>query len=194
MAIVHARSSWRALGVVATVSAAIPLCLSGCAPATESDAYATELRAAPDSNLLTVPVDRTYDVSEINLIPPLGSESLSDALDDRVSSTGYIVVRDGMITAAELQVQFAGMPEASYVQTRPTLLVRDDIEETVTSIGTLTVGGVAQPNTSVELKPTELGEDQAQFDVTFAVPDNLLVSTAGLPFDEVSAHLVLTAQ
>lgn len=194
MTIVHARSSWRALGVVATVSAALPLCLVGCAPSVEHDANAAELRAAPDSNLLAVPVDRTYDVTEINLIAPLGSSALHEALGERISSTGTMVVRDGMIMSAELQVVIDDMPEASYVQTKPTMLVRDDIEETVTSVGTLSVGGLAQPNTSVELKPTELGEDQAQFDVTFAIPDNLLVSTAGLPFDEISAHLVLTAQ
>ncbi|MFD5599538.1 hypothetical protein ACFWHR_05720 [Leucobacter sp. NPDC058333] len=194
MAIVHARSSWRAWGLVATVSTAIPLCLAGCAPAVDVDAHAAELRAAPDSNLLSVPVDRTYDVSEIHLIAPLGSDALSKALGDRISSTGTMVVRDGMITSAELQVSIADFPNASYVQTKPTMLVRDDVAATVTSVGTLSVGGVAQPNTSVELKPTELGEDQAQFDVTFTIPDNLMVSTAGLPFDEVSAHLVLTAQ
>ncbi len=194
MTIVHARSSWRALGVVASVTAVIPLCLAGCAPAVESDASAAELRAAPDSNLMTVPVDRTYEVTEINLIAPLGASSLHEALGERISSTGTMVVRDGMIMSADLQVVIDDMPEASFVQTRPTMLVHDDIEETVTSVGTLSVGGLTQPNTSVELKPTELGEDQAQFDVTFAIPDNLLVSTAGLPFDEISAHLVLTAQ
>ncbi|WP_193750767.1 hypothetical protein [Leucobacter chromiiresistens] len=194
MTIVHARSSWRALGVVASVSAVIPLCLAGCAPAVEHDANAAELRAAPDSNLMTVPVDRTYAVTDFTLNAPLGSSALHEALGERISSSGTMVVRDGMIMSAELQVAIADMPEASFVQTTPTMLVRDDMEETVTSVGTLSVGDLSQPNTSVELRPTELGEDQAQFDVTFAVPDNLLVSNAGLPFDEVSAHLVLTAQ
>lgn len=194
MTIVHARSSWRALGVVASVTAAIPLCLAGCAPAVKNDANAAELRAAPDSNLMTVPEDRTYDVTEINLIAPLGTSSLHEAFGERISSTGTMVVRDGMIMSADLRVVIDDMPEASFVQTTPTRLIRDDVEETVTSVGTLSIGSLTQPNTSVELKPTELGEEQAQFDVTFAIPDNLLVSTAGWPFDEMSAHLVLTAQ
>lgn len=196
MTILHARTSARALGVMATVTAAIPLCLTGCAPAVDLSAQAAELQAAPDSDLLTMPVNRTYDVTEINLIAPMAASALGSALENQISSTGYMVINDGMITAAELTVKFADMPEASFVQTKPTRLFSqsDDDIEAISSVGTLSVGNVSQPNTSVELTPTELGEDQAQFDVTFAVPDNLLASTAGLPFDEVSAHLVLVSQ
>ncbi|WP_336658721.1 hypothetical protein [Leucobacter sp. USHLN153] len=195
MTIVHARTPMRALGIVVmTAAAALPLCLAGCSSAPEPSASASELRAAPDSGLLAMPVNRTYDVAEINLNAPLAASVLGAALDDQISSSGHLIVNDGMITAAELTVNFSDLPEASFVQTRPTLIKHQSEGETLQSVGTLTVGGVAQPNAVVELTPTEWGEDEAQFDVTFAVPDNVMAPSTLMPFDEISAHLLLVAQ
>lgn len=185
----------RTLGVVATVSAALPLCLAGCAPASSASVQAAELRAAVDSDLLEMPAIRIYDVSDTQLLAPLDNPVLHTALEERMSSSGYIVLGDGVITEAQYEVAAEGLSEALFILTEPTVLRRQNSDiGTVTATGTLSVNGAVRSDTSIRLTPTALSEDAVEFDVTLIVPDNPLIAGTEIPFDEISAHVVFTAR
>ncbi len=187
--------SARTLGVVATVTAAIPLCLSGCAPASEATVAAAELRASAESDLLETPTEHVYEVSEIELRAPLGVSAFGSNAGDRVTPSGFIVVNDGVITEAELNVVVTEWADASFVLTEPTVLRREDSENgTVYATGTLAVNGIEQPHTSVKLTPGPMSAEAAEFDVSFEVPDNLLIADQEVAPSEVTAHLSLTAR
>jgi len=191
---VQVSRSARAIGFIATVSAALPLCLAGCAPAPSTSVQAAELRAAVDSDLLEMPTTRTYDISDTQLLTPVDNPALQALLDGRVTSSGYIVLNDGVITEARYEVSAEGLPDAEFVLTEPTALRRANSEVgTVTVTGTLSVNGAVRTGTTVRLTPTVLSKDAAEFDVTLSIPDNPLVAGAELPLDEISAHIVLTA-
>lgn len=192
---VRVSRSARTIGFVATVSAALPLCLVGCAAVPSAGVQAAELRAAVDSDLLEVPATRIYDIADTRLLTPADNPVLQTLLDDRVSSSGYIVLSDGVITEAQYEVSAEGLPEAEFVLTEPTALRRANSEVgTVTVTGTLSVNGSVRNGTSVRLTPTALSKDAAEFDVTLSIPDNPLIASGELPIDEISAHLVLVAR
>lgn len=189
------RRSARTIGFVATVSAALPLCLVGCSAAPSASVQAAELRAAVDSDLLEVPATRVYEISGTRLLAPVGNPVLDSLLEERVASAGYLVLNDGVITEARYEVSAEGLPRAEFVLTEPTALRRANSEVgTVTVTGTLSVNGSVRNGTSVRLTPTALNEDAAEFDVTLSVPDNPLIASGELPIDEISAHLVLVAR
>lgn len=194
MTVVQVSRSARTIGFVATVSAALPLCLIGCATVPSASVQAAELQAAVDSDLLELPATRVYEVSDTRLLAPLDNPALQALLDDRVSSSGYIVLNDGVITEAQYEVSAEGLPDAAFVLTEPTALRRATSKVgTVTVTGTLSVNGSVRNGTTVRLTPTALSEDSAEFDVTLSIPDNPLIAGTELPVDEISAHLVLVA-
>ncbi|RGE24350.1 hypothetical protein D1J51_01020 [Leucobacter sp. wl10] len=192
---VLAGRSVRTIGVVAIVSTALPLGFAGCNSTPSADVQAAELRAAVDSDLLEMPVVRVYDVSDTQLLSPVDSPTLRSLIDDRVSTSGYIVLEDGVITEAQYEVRAEGLPDAQFVLSEPTVLRRQDSEvDTVTATGSLSVDGSVRGTTNVRLTPTLLNEDTAEFDVTMSVPDNPLIAGTELPLDEISAHLVFAAR
>lgn len=192
---VQVRRSARTIGFVATVSAALPLCFAGCAAVPSASLQAAELRAGVDSDLLEMPATRIYDISDTQLLSPIDNPALETLLGDRVSSSGYIVINDGVITEARYEVTAEGLPDAEFVLTEPTALRRANSEVgTVTVTGTLSVNGTVRNGTSVRLTPTALSENAVEFDVAMSVPDNPLIASAELPFDEISAHLVLVSR
>ncbi|MFT4231748.1 MAG: hypothetical protein QM606_03095 [Leucobacter sp.] len=186
--------SARTIGVMATVSAALPLCLTGCAAAS-AGVQAAELSAAVDSDLLEVPAPRVYDVSSTRLLTPLDAPALQALVDGRIASSGHLVLSDGVITEAEYEVSASGLPEARFVLTDPTVLRRHDSEVgTVTATGTLSVDSSVRAGTDVRIRPLALTEEGAEFEVTLSLPDNPLVDGEEPPFDEISAQIVLVAR
>ncbi|PRI11533.1 hypothetical protein B4915_06835 [Leucobacter massiliensis] len=183
------RRSVRTIGVVATVSAALPLCLVGCAVTSDASHQAAELRAAVDSDVLELPETRTYDVVDTRLLAPLDSPAL-EALAGHLSSSGFMVLNDGVITEARYEVSAAGMPSAGFELTEPLVLRRAESEiGTLTATGTLFVDGTPHPGTTLRLTPTSLSVDSAEFDVAMSLPDQPLLASGGFPVDELSAHL-----
>lgn len=184
----------RTIGFAAVVTAGIPLCLTGCAPIVDPSVYAAELHASPDSDLLQLPEERVYDVSETSLISPVGG-ILGRALDAKLKSSGFLVLKDGVITEARIGLALAEFPEATFELTEPTVLRREgSSERTVLAVGTISVNGVERPGIRVQLTPTELTEDAVEFDVDFTIPDNPFLAAESAPIDEVSAHVTLNAR
>ncbi|MBL3698592.1 YceI family protein [Leucobacter luti] len=191
---IAAGRSVRTLGFAAVVTASIPLCLTGCAAATDTTVHAAELYAAPDSDLLQLPAERVYDVAETALRTPVGG-ALTRAIESQIESSGYLVLKDGVITEGQINVAVADFPEGSFELSQPTVLRREgSTDTTVYAIGTLTVNGVERPGITLQLTPTELTKESVEFDVDFSIPDNPLLAGKRFPLDELSAHLVLTAR
>ncbi|WP_427870981.1 hypothetical protein [Leucobacter luti] len=186
------RRSVRVIGAVATVSAVLPLGLMGCARAADVTSHAAELHASADSNLLASPAERVYEVTDTSLISPAADSGLGAMLTEQVASTGYMVLTEGVITQAQFNVQIAELPAVSFELTQPAVLRRGGSDGTVSAVGTLAFDGKQRPNTSVELTPTTIGDEVAEFDVRFSVPESRLAVGSILPFDEVAAHLVLS--
>ncbi|TDP94403.1 hypothetical protein EDF62_0818 [Leucobacter luti] len=184
----------RTIGFAAAVTASIPLCLTGCAPIADASVFAAELQASPDSDLLQLPEERVYDVAETSLISPVGG-FLGRAVDTQLQSSGFLVLKDGVITNAQIGLSLAEFPEATFELTQPTVLRRaGSSASTVLAIGTISVNGVERPGIKVQLTPTELSEDAVEFDVEFTIPDNPFLATERMPIDEVTAHVVLSAR
>lgn len=191
----HATRTARTMSVFATVSVTLPLCLVSCASAGISGPPAAELRAASGSDLLDVQAEQVYQVSDVQLLAPIDTSELGADVQGQVTPSGFMVVHDGVITAAELGVTVAGLTEASFVLTEPTVLRREGRDEGVLyAIGTLSVNGIEQHGTSVKLVPSVISDRAAEFDVTFAIPSNLLVAGDHPGLDEISAHVALTAE
>ena len=191
----HATRTARNISVFATVSVTLPLCLVSCAAAGISGPPAAELRAATGSDLLDVQTEQIYHVSEVQLLAPIDTSALGANVQDQVTPSGYMVVHDGVITEAELGVAVIGITEASFVLTEPTVLRREGRDEGVVyATGTLTVNETEQHGTSVKLLPSLISEKAAEFDVTFAIPSNLLVAGDHPGLEEISAHVALTAE
>lgn len=187
--------SVRAIGVVATVSAALPLCLTSCtALAPSGQQQVMELHATAESDLLEVSVERVYDITGAEIVAP-STDGLASLLGSGVASHGHIVLLDGVLTEALVDVQAVGFPKATFELTEPTALRREPNEEaTVTVVGTLSADGLVRPDTSVRVTPTELSADSAEFDVSIDVPDNPFLADEALPVDEVAAHFTLAAR
>lgn len=180
--------------MVATASVTLPLCLVSCAAAGLSGPPAAELRAATGSDLLDVQTEQVYHVSDVQLLAPIDTTSLGADVQDHVAPSGFMVVHDGVITEAELGVTVAGLTEATFVLTEPTVLRREGRDEGVVyATGTLSVNGIEQHGTSVRLLPSQISERSAEFDVTFAIPSNLLIAGDHPGLEEISAHVALTA-
>ena len=195
MAVQQSGRSARAFGLVATVTAAIPLCLTACAPAAQLGVPASELSAAADSDLLATPTEHVYRVTDVQLVAPIDTSALGANMGDRVTPSGTLVVADGVITEAELSVVYREWTEATFVLTEPTVLRREgSADGTVTATGTLSVNGIEQPGTGVRLTPGTMTADRAEFDVSFTVPDNLLIAGGENGSGEVTAHVVLSAE
>ena len=186
------RRSVRVIGAVATVSAVLPLGLLGCARPADVSSMAAELHASADSNLLASPAERVYEVTDTSLISPTADSELGAMITDQVTSSGYMVLSEGVITQAQFSVNLADLPEVSFELTQPAVLRRGGSDGMVSAVGTLAFDGKQRPNTSVELTPTIIGDEVAEFDVRFSVPESRLAIDSILPFDEVAAHLVLT--
>lgn len=179
----------------ATVTMTLPLCLVSCASAGISGPPAAELRAATGSDLLDVQTEHVYHVSEVQLLAPIDTTELGANVQDQVTPSGYMIMQDGVITAAELGVSVAGITEATFVLTEPTVLRREGRDEGVVyATGTLSVNGLEQHGTSVRLLPSVLTDRAAEFDVTFAIPGNLLMAGDHPGIEEISAHVALTAE
>lgn len=186
--------SVRTLGIAAAVTATLPLCLTACSPIATAGGLAPELHASADSDLLELPSDRVYEVTETQLITPIKG-LLGQAIDSKVSSSGFMTITDGVITEAQLGLAIAALPEATFVLTEPTVLRRaGSLKSKVTVVGTVSMNGVERPETSVQLTPTALTEETVAFDVDISIPDNPFLEGRSLPIDELSAHLVLTSQ
>ncbi|UOQ61299.1 hypothetical protein MUN76_04825 [Leucobacter rhizosphaerae] len=191
----HAPRTARRIGVFATVTMTLPLCLVSCASPGISGPPAAELRAATGSDLLDVQTEQVYHVSEVQLLAPIDTTELGADVQDQVTPSGYMIMQDGVITAAELGVSVAGITEATFVLTEPTVLRREGRDEGVVyATGTLSVNGLEQHGTSVRLLPSVLTDRAAEFDVTFAIPGNLLMAGDHPGIEEISAHVALTAE
>lgn len=197
------RRSTRTFGILATVSAALPLGLVGCASAPGVASDVTELHVSAESDVLALPTQRTYDVTEASLIEPRSAaafgdtldNTLGDTLDGAIESTGYLVLSDGTITEAKFSVTASEHASATFVLTEPAVLARGDgTDGTVTAIGTLSFDGRERPNTGVKITPVALTEESAELDVRLELPDSPLAAGAMLPFDEVAAHFSLAAR
>jgi hypothetical protein len=191
---VPSRRSARTVRVVATVSAALPLCLTACAPVSSAAHQAIELRTTAESDLLEVSTERVYEVTETRLLTETGGDTLSALIGSTLSTSGYIVLLDGVITEARLDVSAVGLPDAAFELTEPTAL-RGDLSEsaTVSVVGTLSAQGIVRPDTTLRVTPTELTDDAAEFDVRLSVPDNPLLAGDWFLADELAAHLVFAA-
>ncbi|MBL3689142.1 hypothetical protein [Leucobacter chromiireducens] len=187
--------SVRTLGFAAAVTASIPLCLTGCAPAPKAAApQATELRASAESGFLARPAERQYEIAETTLTEPIALP-LGGTVDGELESHGFLVLTDGVITQAQFGLALAGFPEATFVLTEPTVLRPEGSPDgTVTAVGTLSVGGAERPGIRLKLTPTVLGSDSVEFDLNLAVPDNPFYAGEDPSIDEVAAHVVLTAR
>ncbi|WP_336991192.1 hypothetical protein [Leucobacter sp. VD1] len=194
MTAVSSRRSVRTFRAVATVSAALPLCLTACAPVSSVAHQVAELRAATGSDLLEVSTEQVYDAVETHLLTDAGGGRLSALIGDSLSTSGYIVLFDGVITEAKLRMHAAGLPDAAFELTEPTALRRDMSENaTVSAVGTLSAGGVVRPHTTLRVTPTALTEDTVEFDVRLSVPDNPLFAQDSAFADELAAHVVFAA-
>ncbi|QIM18986.1 hypothetical protein G7066_11075 [Leucobacter coleopterorum] len=173
----------------------LPLCLVSCASTQGLGVPAAELRAATGSNLLTVPSEHVYEVTDIELLGPAATSELGKSVQDKVEPSGFMVMHDGVITQAELSVSVAGLHEASFVLTEPTVLRREGRDDSVVyATGTLSVEGIEQHSTQLKLTPSEISDKSAEFDVSFAVPATLLIAGGATGFGDVSAHISLTAK
>lgn len=195
MSAVSSRRSVRTVSVVATVSAALPLCLTACASPAPVAHQTAELRASAESDLLEASTERVYEVSEARLLAEPGTEAVSAMIGDTLSTSGYLVLLDGVITEARLDVSAVGLPEAAFELTQPTAL-RPELSDdaAVSVVGTLSTQGVVRPETALRVTPTVLTDETAEFDVRLTVPDNPLTEQRELPVDELAAHLVFTAR
>ena len=187
--------SVRTLGFAAAVTASIPLCLTGCAPAPKSvPAPATEHRASSDSDFLSRPAEREYEIAETTLTEPI-TLPLGGIVDGDLESHGSLVLTYGVITEARFGLALSGLPEATFVLTEPAVLRPEDSPDgTITAVGTLAVGGAERPGIRLKLTPTLLGAESVEFDLSLAVPDNPFFAGEEPGIDQVAAHLVLTAR
>ncbi|QIK62649.1 hypothetical protein G7068_05065 [Leucobacter viscericola] len=191
--ILATRTSRSSLGVIAIVT--LPLCLVSCASTQGVGAPAAELRAATGSNLLTVPAEHVYEVTDVKLLAPAATSALGKSVQDHVDPSGFMVMHDGVITQAELSVSLAGLHEASFVLTEPTVLRREGRDDSVVyATGTLSVEGIEQRSTQLKLTPSQISDKAAEFDVSFALPKALLIAGGAAGVGEVSAHISLTAE
>lgn len=191
----HATRTARNFSVFATVTVTLPFCLVSCATAGISGPPAAELRAATGSDLLDVQAEQIYHVSEVQLLAPIDTSELGSNVQDQVTPSGFMVVHDGVITEAELGVSVAGLTEASFVLTEPTVLRREGRDDGVVyATGTLSVNGIEQHGMSVRLLPSLISDRAAEFDVTFAIPSNLLIAGEHPGLEEISAHVALLAE
>ncbi|MBK0420773.1 hypothetical protein JD292_01580 [Leucobacter sp. CSA2] len=189
------RRSVRAIGIVATVSAALPLGLVGCSPAATLANQVSELHAAADSDLLALPSVQTYTVTRAKLLSPESAAAFSESLGSDVASSGTLTLSDGAITAAEFSVRAATFPEASFTLTEPVILSHStETDGTVTAVGTLAFDGRERPKTGIELTPVSITPEDARFDVRVRVPNSPMAAGSVLPFDEISATLDLQAE
>ena len=188
------RRSARALGILATVSAALPLGLTGCSTTPGLSNEVSEMHVSAEPDLLEMPTEQLYDVTGASLIEPRSAAAFGDSIDGSISASGHLALRDGVITSAEFTVSAAELPEATFVLTEPAVLGRAvETGGTVTAIGTLAFDGRERPNTGVEITPTLITDEEAEFDVRLSIPDNPLAAGAMLPFDEIAAHFSFTA-
>lgn len=195
MSRMYATRTARSFGVFATVSITLPLCLVACSTTSEPGTPAAELRADSNSDLLSVQPERLYRVSEVEILSPVDDSALGEEVQDQVSPSGFMVVHDGVITRAEFSVSVAGLSEASFVLTEPTILRREGRSEGVISaIGTFSVNGFQQRGTTITFTPSVMTDRAAEFDLTFKVPSNLLLHSSHSNLDEVSVHVELTAE
>ncbi|MBL3687493.1 hypothetical protein D3248_11100 [Leucobacter zeae] len=194
MAVARMHRTKLAFGAAMTAAVAVPLSLTACASA-HLGAQAVQLHASADSDMLAMPTEQTYAVSEVEFLEPDGIAALHSALGGAIDATGRFVVGDGMITDAELDVAVSDLANATFVLTEPTML-RSELGEAgaVTATGVLTVDGVAQQHAKVRVVPVAFTEDQAQIDVSFAMPDNPIIAGVDAPFDQVAVRLTLTAE
>lgn len=151
--------------------------LSGCAQASDLAAHATKLSAAQDSDVLAPPTQQRYEVAAIDVSPaqPLQGATLPAS----ITPSGYFVVGDGVITDARFEASFGDaqgeLATASFQLTEPTVLRRiigDD--GSLTAVGTLSVGGVDRPGTSVQFSMISLDEQGAELLVLVRAPASVL--------------------
>lgn len=182
-----------AFGAVVTASIALPLSLTACASA-HLGAQAAQLHASADSDMLAMPTEQSYEISRVEFLEPQGAAALHSALGGSIDASGHFVLGDGMITEAELNVAVSDIANATFVLTEPTML-RSEFGEAgaVTATGMLTVDGVAQQHAKVRVVPVSFTGEDAEIDVSFAVPDNPIIAGVDAPFDQVAVRLTLTA-
>ncbi|MFV0434870.1 MAG: hypothetical protein ACK5LO_12910 [Leucobacter sp.] len=191
--------STRHLGVAVSVSVAIPLGLIGCSSSASVGSSVAELRTSADSDFLEMPASHTYEVSELRLVTPIALQALETlspanaAVELPIDSSGYIVLNDGVITAADLVFEVGDLPEASFLLTEPVVLRRDNSDSSeVYATGVFSFNGRELPRTSLKLLPIELSEESAEFEVSLALPEKYSDDDPATA-DEITARLVLSA-
>lgn len=187
------RVSRCAIRVLAFVT--IPLCMVSCAGSQNSTRPAAELRAATDSDLLNAPAELVYKVTDVDLVAPESISALGKSLEAQAVSEGYMVMQDGVITEAEFSMSVAGISEASFVLTEPTVLPREGREDPVVyASGTLAVDGIEQRSAQLKLTPGIIDDTTAEFDISFPASSALLAAGGATGLSEMSAHISLAAQ
>ena len=185
----------RAFTAAAVVTVALPLCLTACATAEDLGNRAAELRAANDSDLLAVPVERVYEVSSFELTEPQALSSLGEVAGSQLRHSGYVVLSDDVITEAELSFELVGVQSASFTLTEPTVIRRAEGEtDPVYVSGDLTVGDREPYPATVKLTPTVIDEDALEFSLDFELPADLPFAENGLVPSEFSARIALTPE
>lgn len=154
--------------------------LTGCAEAPDTTPYAATINASRESDVLADSSDKRYELDglSVSIMQPLQGVAVPAAIDP----SGYFVVNDGVITEAWFETTFGESPgaraSATFTLTEPTVLRPSysdgDNEGSVTATGTLTVGGIAHPNTEAQFFVVSLDDDHAELDVLVTTPADLL--------------------
>lgn len=177
---------------VITVSVFLPLTLSSCASAAPSEPLTAELHTAHDSDLLSVATDKVFEVSKFEFTGPNELAKQAGVVSSSIDLTGFMVLNDGLITAAEFGIPLAEAEQVSYVLTEPTAIRRSESENgPVYAVGEMTVGSFGPHAATMKLTPSFLSEGSVSFDVDFLVPEEISAMHPALSGELVSAKISL---
>lgn len=191
----HVIRASRTVTAAAIATVLLPLALSGCSAAAAAPSeHLAELRAARDSNLLALPTEQVYELSEFTITAPSALASLSDAAQSGFRYSGAIVLSDDIITDAEFDFGVTGLQSASFVLTEPTTLRRAENETgPAYAVGELTIGDHLPIPTMVKFTPTTLEVDELVFDIDFDLPSELPFEQSTATVQDLTARIALTA-
>lgn len=188
----HVNRSPRTFAATVLAAVLVPFSLSGCATSSETAGPAAQLQAAQDSNLLAVPSEQVYELSEFTITAPTALARLSKVSHAQLDYSGTLVISDDIITDAEFDFAVTGLQDASFVLTEPTTLRRaEDDTGPAYAVGELTVGDQLPMPTTVKFTPTTYSEDELAFDIHIDVPNELPFESRSPAVEDLTAHISL---
>ena len=182
----------RSLTYAVVVSVTMPLLLASCSGVAAAAPKITELHAAQDSDLLSGTTDQVYELTGFELTGlPLASQ-LGVAVPSAIDCAGFIVLSDGVITAAEFHLAAPSMQQARYTLTEPTVLRRAEAETgPVYAVGELALGAHEPRTATVKLTPGAATDQAVEFDLEFEVPADLGASAGLSQGEQITAKITL---